>query len=84
MGYNLDAGELRLDARVTAPDGSQVEGGKLVLVERTVTGLEGVDKLLASFEPERLAAGSYQLQVALTSPGGQRIEAGALPFTVAR
>ncbi len=84
VGYNLAAGELRLDARVTAPDGREVEGGKLILVERTVTGLEGVDKLLASFAPERLAAGSYRLQVALTSPGGQRIEAGALPFTVAR
>jgi len=84
VGYNLGAGELRLDARVTAADGSQVEGGKLVLVERTVTGLEGVDKLLASFAPERLAAGDYRLRVALTGPGGQRIEAGALPFTVAR
>lgn len=84
VGYNLGAGELRLDARVTAADGRQVEGGKLVLVERTVTGLEGVDKLLASFAPERLAAGDYRLQVALTNPGGQRIEAGTLPFTVVR
>ncbi len=65
VGYNLGPGDLSLDAALTASDGRPVEGGKLALRERTVTGIPGLDKLVAEFDPVDLPAGDYTLEVAV-------------------
>ena len=46
----------------------QVEGGALSLRERTVTGIPGLDKLVAAFDPADLPAGDYTLEVAVLDP----------------
>jgi hypothetical protein len=81
VGYNLGAGDLKLEGHVVAPDGQTLKGGRLSLVERTATGISGLDKVLASFQPTGLQAGSYVLQIAIKSGNGQE-EASSLPFVV--
>ena len=49
VGYNFADGQLELTSRIRALDGEAVSGGTLDLVERTVTGIDGLDKLLATF-----------------------------------
>ncbi len=84
VAYNLGSGSVALDAHVTGPDGKRLPGGRIDLVERTATGIAGVDKLLATFEPTGLAAGDYVLQVAVTDPATGAAEASSLPFQVQR
>jgi VWFA-related protein len=82
VAYNLGSGKLAVDAQVTGSDGKSLPGGRLDLVERTTTGIAGVDKLLATFEPTGLAAGDYVLQVAVTDPVTGQKEINSLPFQV--
>ena len=42
-----------------------IDSEVLALLERTITGIEGLDKLLATFRPDGLEAGDYTLEVAL-------------------
>jgi VWFA-related protein len=82
VAYNLGPGEAALTASVHLPSGERVEGGKLALVERTATGIEGLDKYLAEFGPVGLKPGRYTLQI--SARGG---EAGgrfmsSIPFDV--
>ncbi len=81
VAYNLGSGDLSLNVQVTGSDGKIQPGGRLALVERTATGIAGVDKLLATFEPTGLAAGDYVLRVAVTDPAGNQ-EVNSLPFQV--
>jgi VWFA-related protein len=81
VGYNLGA-ELRIEGTVLGDSGQSLGGGRLSLVERTATGMEGVDKLLASFDPGGLSAGNYVLQVAIEDKSSGRRETSSLPFTV--
>ncbi len=71
-----------MQGQVTAADGKAMPGGRSRSVERTSTGIAGVDKLLATFEPTGLAAGDYVLQVAVTNPATGRRELSSLPFEV--
>ena len=57
-------------------------GGRIAQVERTATGISGVDKLLATFEPTGLAAGDYVLQIGVTNPSTGQKELSSLPFQV--
>jgi VWFA-related protein len=82
VAYNLGKGALSIQGQVTATDGKVLPGGHLALVERTSTGIGGLDKLLATFEPTGLAAGDYVLQVAVTDPATGHREASSLPFQV--
>jgi hypothetical protein len=82
--YNLGPGEVALDAQVKTADGREIEGGELVLVERTVTGITGLDKLLATFHPVGLEGGDYTLEVRLTDLRRGLHESSSLPFTVLR
>lgn len=82
--YNLGPGEVTLDARVKTANGREIEGGELVLVERTVTGITGLDKLLATFRPVGLEDGDYTLEVQLTDLRRGLQESSSLPFTVLR
>jgi VWFA-related protein len=84
VGYNLGKGDLALTGSVTGADGSPLTGGNLALVERTATGIPGLDKLLATFEPTGLAVGNYVLRVALTDRTTGQKETNSLPFQVVR
>ncbi|HYU36154.1 MAG TPA: VWA domain-containing protein [Thermoanaerobaculia bacterium] len=83
VGYNLGTGDLKLEGRVVAPDGKTtiLNGGHLSLVERTATGISGLDKMLATFQPTGLQAGNYILRVAVRSGNGPQ-EESSLPFVV--
>ena len=82
VAYNLGSGNVALNAQVTGSDGKAMPGGRLDLVERTATGIAGVDKLLATFEPTGLAAGQYVLRVAVKDPVTGNEEMSSLPFEV--
>ena len=81
VAYNLPAGELELEGKVIAADGREVPGA-LQLVERTVTGISRLDKLLATFKPGALEAGDYHLQVAVRQPGNGPLSTSSIPFSV--
>lgn len=82
VAYNLAPGTVAVDVQVTGADGKALPGGRIAQVERTTTGISGVDKLLATFEPTGLAAGDYVLQVGVTNPATGQKELSSLPFQV--
>jgi VWFA-related protein len=82
VAYNLGSGNVAVNMQVTGSDGKAMLGGRIDLVERTATGIAGVDKLLATFEPTGLAAGEYVLQVAVKDPVTGNEEMSSLPFEV--
>ena len=82
VGYNLGAGDLALEATLMDPNGDPVEGGALNLTERTVTGIPGLDKLVAAFDPIDLPAGDYTLTVAVTDPATQARPANSIALKV--
>ncbi len=82
VAYNLPAGELELEGRVLTADGREVPGARLQLVERTVTGISRLDKLLATFRPGGLEAGDYHLQVGVRQPGNGPLSSSTIPFSV--
>lgn len=84
VAYNLPAGDLSLRGTVVSSDGRELDAGGLELVERTVTGIGGLDKLLARFQVNDLASGSYTLQVAVVQPGGGATQFNSIPFSVPR
>jgi VWFA-related protein len=82
VGYNLGVGDLKLEGHVVSADGKTLDGGgRLALVERTATGISGLDKVLATFQPTGLQAGSYVLQIAVKSGNGRQ-EQSSLPFLI--
>lgn len=68
VGYNLGEGDLSLQAMVLDAEGERMDGGALSLRERTVTGIQGLDKLVAHFDPVDLPTGDYTLRVTVTDP----------------
>jgi VWFA-related protein len=82
VAYNLGQGELRVGSQVLGADGRPLAGGELSAVERTATGIAGVDKLLATFEPRGLPAGDYVLRVAVRDPKTGSERANSVPFVV--
>ncbi len=83
MTYNLGAGEPAIEAWVVGSDGEEkAANGNLALVERTVTGISGFDKLLANFNPKGLKRGEYTLKVALTDPATGSQQLNSIPFFV--
>jgi hypothetical protein len=83
VAYNLGRGKLEVAGTVMRADGTPVEGGRFALRERTVTGIEGLDKLTATFEPAGLEAGDYQLHVSVTDPATHSQSSSAIAFRVA-
>ena len=81
VAYHMGAGSLDVQGRVTAADGREIEGGRLALRERTLTGVDGVDKLLMTFDPGGLGAGDYTLEVGVLDPTGSR-KMSSIPFSV--
>lgn len=85
VGYNLGKGDLAVQGEVIGTDGHATpaeQPGRLVKVERKATGIEGLDKLVATFDPAGLNAGHYVLQVAVTDPKTGLKEASSLPFQI--
>ncbi|HEY0781824.1 MAG TPA: VWA domain-containing protein, partial [Thermoanaerobaculia bacterium] len=82
VAYNLGAGDVSLAGQVLGSDGKARTGGTLSLVERTATGVNGLDKLIATFKPEGLGDGDYVLQVAVTDPKTGMRETNSVPFEV--
>ncbi len=82
VAYNLSDGAVTLDGEVVNSVGETMAGGRLELVERTATGILGLDKLLARFAPSGLAAGHYTLKVALVDPATGRSLSNSIPFSV--
>ena len=82
VGYNLGEGDLSLEATVTDADGARMEGGALSLRERTVTGIPGLDKLVAAFDPVDLPAGDYTLRVTVTDPATRAQPFNSIPLRV--
>ncbi len=82
VGYNLGRGDLALEASLIDARGDPVDGGSLRLRERTVTGIPGLDKLVAAFDPADLPAGDYTLTVAVTDPATRLRPANSIPIKV--
>lgn len=82
VAYNLGKGDVSLSGKVLSADGKDSLAGRLAMVERTATGIEGLDKLIATFDPSGLNAGDYVLQVAVTDPKTGHKETNSLPFHV--
>lgn len=84
VAYNLGKGNLSVRGKVLAADGKAAAEGKLSGVERTATGIQGLDKLVATFDPAGLSAGDYVLKVAVTDPATGHEQTNSLPFQVVR
>lgn len=85
MTYNLGNGEPSLEAQVVGPDGKvRPAGDAASLVERTITGISGFDKLRARFRPKGLTRGEYRLQVTLTDPATGVTQRNSIPFRISR
>ncbi|HZF12909.1 MAG TPA: VWA domain-containing protein [Thermoanaerobaculia bacterium] len=82
VAYNMGGGNLAVDGEVLSAGGQVLPGGQLSLVERTATGIAGVDKLLATFEPKGLPAGDYVLRVAVSNKATGDRRMSSVPFIV--
>jgi VWFA-related protein len=82
VAYNLGKGDVSLSGKVFSADGKDSSAGSFAMVERTATGIEGLDKLTATFDPGGLNAGDYVLQVAVVDPKTGHRETNSLPFHV--
>ena len=82
VGYNLGRGDLTLEARLVDAEGDPIDGGSLRLRERTVTGIPGLDKLVAAFDPADLPPGDYTLTVAVTDPATRLRPVNSIPIKV--
>ncbi len=82
VAYNIGEGEIDLDSTIVAENGEVIDSGVLALRERTITGIEGLDKLLATFRPTGLEAGNYTLKVALRNLSSGAIETNSIPFAL--
>jgi len=82
VAYNLGGSYLELGAVVFDVDHRPIAGGAFDLVERTITGISGQDKLLGRFRPEGLDAGEYSVQFSLNDPELGSIYSSTVPITV--
>lgn len=83
VAYNFGDGELELESTVLSANGNPFKGdGALAMIERTVTGLDGVDKVLATFNPRGMQKGEYTLQVSLTNRATGSTQINSIPFAV--
>ncbi|HEX6863404.1 MAG TPA: VWA domain-containing protein, partial [Thermoanaerobaculia bacterium] len=82
VAYNLGKGDVSLSGEVLSANGKDSKAGRLAMVERTATGIEGLDKLIATFDPTGLNAGDYVLQVAVVDPKTGHKDTSSLPFHV--
>lgn len=82
IGYNFGDGQLEVDGKILGEDGRVIEGGVLQLVERTITGIGGVDKLIANLRLELPRTGDFRLQVAVRNLGSGSIQSSSIPISI--
>jgi len=82
IGYNFGDGQLEVLGKIFDEEGQFVEGATISLDERTITGINEVDKLLATFSSERLAAGNYELRVAVRNRGSGSTQFSSIPISI--
>jgi VWFA-related protein len=82
VAYNMGEGDLALQGSVVGADGKASAAGRLAIVERTPTGIRGLDKLIATFDPAGLNGGDYVLKIAVTDPRTGHKETNSLAFHV--
>ncbi len=82
VAYNLTSESPKLDGTIVDEQGKVVRSVSLNGAERTVTGIDGLDKFLATFSPGGLDVGSYTLQVAVTDMGNGSTQTASIPFDV--
>jgi len=83
VAYNLgEGGTVDVDGTVVAEDGSTVAAFDLTGLERTVTGIDGLDKFLATFRTDGLSEGNYTLRVAMTDPATGVRHTNSISFSV--
>jgi VWFA-related protein len=82
VAYNLLAGDVEVSGTVITSEGREIDVGQLLVVERTITGIGGLDKLRARFRVTDLAGGTYTLKVALKQPGAELAQVNSIPFSV--
>jgi VWFA-related protein len=80
-GFNLGAGTWKAQARVLTPEGHELAGGRIALLDRR--GSAGADRAIASWWPPDLKPGDYELRVSVTGGQGPPQES-SIRFTVAR
>lgn len=80
--YNVGEGDVELEGTVVSDQGEEVGRSTLLLLERTVTGISGLDKLRAEFAVEDLVSGTYTLNIALRRPSGGIEQVNSIPFSV--
>ena len=78
-GFNLGAGAWKAQARVQTPDGRELPGGSVELLDRR--GMAGADRAIASWWPPDLPPGEYVLRVTVVGPAAEATS--SLPFVVA-
>jgi VWFA-related protein len=84
VGYNLGAGQLRIESKVLTQDGQDLGTADLKVLSReagSATPQMTPDRLLTSFKPSRLQPGEYLLLVTLTDAQGHS-ESSSTPFVV--
>ena len=82
VGYNLSGGDLQVEGSLSSTAGEKLRSAPLTLVERTVTGIGGIDKLLASFRTDDLAAGDYLLHVAVVDAASGARNESSIPISI--
>jgi hypothetical protein len=84
VAYNLGTGELAVEGEVVDAAGRTTELPPLTRIEHSPTGIEGLQKMVATFEPRGLVAGDYVLNIAVTNPVTGLQEKSSLAFQVLR
>jgi|CXWL01.1.fsa_nt_gi VWFA-related protein len=82
VAYNLGTGDLEVTSRILGSDGVEIPGGRVDSVERTATGIAGLDKLIATFVPPKLSPGNrYTLEIQVVAEGRGPVEVSSIPFS---
>ncbi|MDX1630421.1 MAG: VWA domain-containing protein [Thermoanaerobaculia bacterium] len=82
VAYNLGEEDPEVETTIRSASGEPVEGGSFEVVERTATGISGMDKFLARFQPRGLDPGGYVLEVAVTDPATGIQRRSSVPIDV--
>ncbi len=84
VAYNLGDGQLSLEGQLTDASGEPVPGTTLELLERTSTGIAGLDKLRGRIRATDLISGDYTLKVAVTDEGTGRWLSNSIEISLAQ
>ena len=82
VAYDLAEGPLEVEGTVTTGSDAETVTVPVELVERTITGLAGVDKLLLAFDTADLEAGEHHFGLRLVGDRTGPAESGGVPFIV--